>query len=208
MNLSLNLKISNSYTSQSQKARVLTEEWVGNSIFCPNCGKVKLAKYPNGKPVADFFCKRCAEDFELRSKKGKIAKSVPAGAYSKMIERLESSAKPNFFIMGYTESMSVNDFFVVPKHFFVSEIIEKRKPLSPSARRAGWVGSNILFSKIPKAGQIFYVENGIEISKEEILVKWQKSEEIETPEVRERSVDASLIVKNIEWEGSELNVAK
>ena len=76
---------------------------------------------------------------------------------------------------GYLESLSVNDFFVIPKHFFIFEIIEKRKPLKETARRAGWIGSNILFSKIPKAGQIFYVENGKEVSKKHVLSKWQKT---------------------------------
>ena len=78
--------------------------------------------------------------------------------------------------MGYVvEMLSVNDFFVIPKHFFVSEIIEERKPLAESARRAGWVGSNILFSKIPKAGQIFYIENGKELDKKDVLEKWKKT---------------------------------
>ena len=175
MNFSLATKNTNNYTSLSQKMRVLTEQWVSEQIYCPNCGSIKINKYDNNKPVADFYCNSCYEEFELKSKKGKIGKVVPAGAYSKMVERINSSTKPNFFFMGYLESLSVNDFFVVPKHFFISEIIEKRKPLKESARRAGWVGSNILFSKIPKAGQIFYVENGEEISKKKVLEKWQKT---------------------------------
>jgi type II restriction enzyme len=93
-----------------------------------------------------------------------------------MIKRINSLQKPNFFFMKYAvEVKSVTDFFVVPKHFFVPEVIEKRKPLAETARRAGWVGSNILFSKIPKAGQIFYVENGKEIDRREVLKKWQKT---------------------------------
>jgi len=32
-----------------------------------------------------------------------------------------------------------------------------------------------LFSKIPKAGQIFYIEDGKEISKKQVLDKWQKT---------------------------------
>ena len=93
-----------------------------------------------------------------------------------MIERINSPEKPNFFFMNYLlELLRVNDFFVVPKHFFVSEIIEKRKPLAENARRAGWVGSNILFFKIPEAGQIFYIENGKELAKEDVLQKWQKT---------------------------------
>ena len=174
MNLSFDLQLENNYASSSQKARVLTEGWVLNQIYCPSCGGV-IDNYGNNKPVADFYCKKCIEDFELKSKKGKICKKVTAGAYSQMVKRINSAEKPNFFFMGYLETWSVNDFFVVPKHFFVSEIIEKRKPLAETARRAGWIGSNILFSKIPKAGQIFYIENGKELDKKDVLQKWQKT---------------------------------
>jgi len=159
MKLSLDLELAETYTSTSQKARVLTEGWVLNEVYCPSCGG-PVDNYDNNKPVADFFCKKCIEDFELKSKNGKIGKKVSAGAYSQMIKRISSPMKPNFFFMGYLDTMNVSDFFVVPKHFFVSEIIEERKPLTDTARRAGWIGSNILFSKIPKAGQIFYVEDG------------------------------------------------
>jgi len=175
MNLFFNKKLADDYSSQSQKARILTEDWVLNEVYCPSCGQT-IFGYENNKPVADFYCKKCSEDFELKSQKGKINKKVSAGAYSQMIKRINSLQKPNFFFMGYmVEIWNVNDFFVVPKHFFVSEIIEKREPLADTARRAGWIGSNILFSKIPKAGQIFYVENGIEIAKKEVLKKWQKT---------------------------------
>ncbi|MCK9344546.1 MAG: restriction endonuclease [Candidatus Pacebacteria bacterium] len=175
MNLNFVTKIADAYVSNSQKARVLTEKWVLNEIYCPSCG-YGVSDYENNKPVADFYCKKCAEDFELKSKKGKMGNKVSAGAYSQMVKRINSPQKPNFFFMGYlVEDWKVNDFFVVPKHFFVSEIIEERKPLAESARRAGWVGSNILFSKIPKAGQIFYIENGKELSKKEVLEKWQKT---------------------------------
>ncbi len=174
MNLSLNKNLGDNYTSQSQKARVITESWVLKEVFCPSCAK-PIFEYVNNKPVADFYCKNCIEDFELKSKKGKMGSKVTAGAYSKMIERVNSETKPNFFFMGYLETFNVNDFFIVPKHFFTSEVIEKRKPLTMTARRAGWVGSNIIFSKIPRAGQIFYVENGVIISKKDILDKWQKT---------------------------------
>lgn len=174
MNLLLDKNLGNIYSNKSQQIRVVTEDWVLRQVFCPSCGNF-ISSYINNKPVADFYCKKCAEDFELKSKKGKIGKKVSAGAYSKMIERINSFQKPNFFFMNYLESLFVNDFFVVPKHFFISKIIEKRKPLKETAKRAGWIGSNILFSKIPKAGQIFYIENGKEFSKKQVLEKWQKT---------------------------------
>lgn len=174
MNLSLDTESANGYTSTSQRARVLTEGWVLKEVYCPSCGG-PVSNYNNNKPVADFYCTKCIEDFELKSKQGKFGTKVAAGAYSQMIKRISSPERPNFFFMGYLESLSVNDFFVVPKHFFIDEIIEQRRPLADTARRFGWVGSNILFSKIPKAGQIYYVENGTVISKEDVLKKWQKT---------------------------------
>lgn len=175
MRLAFDDKLTTKYTSKSQKIRVLSEAWVLKKIYCPNCGE-SILQYENNRPVADFHCSKCLEDFELKSKQGKFSKKVSAGAYSKMIERINSAQRPNFFFMAYfLKLLNVTDFFVVPKHFFVPEIIEERKPLAKTARRAGWVGSNILFSRIPKAGQIFYVENGNVVDKRIVLDKWQRT---------------------------------
>jgi type II restriction enzyme len=183
--LNFNTELANHYISPSQKARVLTEHWTSEQIYCPNCGN-NVSSYKNNKPVADFYCKKCSEDFELKSKKGKINKKVSAGSYSQMIKRITSSDKPNFFFMGYQIGVwQVDNFFVVPKHFFIPEIIEKRNALTALAKRAGWIGSNILFSKIPKAGQIFYIQNGKEVNKTDVLEKWRKTiflKEIKKPD--------------------------
>ena len=58
------------------------------------------------------------------------------------------------------KSLAVVNLFIVPKHFFVREIIEERKPLAATARRAGWIGSNILLSRVPESGKIHIVQNG------------------------------------------------
>lgn len=64
---------------------------------------------------------------------------------------------------------------VIPKHFFVPEIIEKRNPLAPTARRSGWIGCNILLHSIPQTGKIFYVREGQIESKEHVLTGWRKT---------------------------------
>ena len=140
MQLTFNQPLADNYTSSSQKIRVLTEDWVGRAIFCPNCGRKYVANYENNRPVADFYCQNCKEEYELKSKSGNIGTKIVDGAYSTMIERLGSTTNPNFFMLSYDlATYSVNNFMVVPKHFFVPEIIEKRKPLAETARRAGWV---------------------------------------------------------------------
>ena len=175
MNLNLSSSASYKYNSNSQKIRILTETWVGKYIFCPKCG-CNIYEYSNNKPVADFYCSKCKEDYELKSKKDKIGKKIVDGAYSTMIERLQSDSNPSFFFLNYDKnSYDVINFMVIPKHFFIPEIIEKRKPLSQNARRAGWVGCNILLETIPESGKIFYVKDGKEESKNKILDDWAKT---------------------------------
>lgn len=176
MNLSFDTKLADSYTSPSQKIRVMTENWVDNQIFCPNCGQLNISKYENNKPVADFFCSNCKEDYELKSKKDSVGNKIVDGAYRTMVERLQSNNNPNFFVLNYDlQSLDVLNFLVIPKHFFVPEIIEKRKPLSETARRAGWTGCNILLQSIPQTGKIFFVKNRQIESKENVITNWQKT---------------------------------
>jgi len=176
MNLSFDTKLADGYTSPSQKMRVLTEDWVDNQIYCPNCGYIDLEKYQRNKPVGDFYCDKCREDYELKSKKDKFGSKIIDGAYGTMVERLTGSSNPNFFLLNYDScDFSVLNFFVIPKHFFVPEIIEKRKPLAPTARRHDWVGCNILLQSIPQTGKIFFVQDGRVEPKEKVLAGWKKT---------------------------------
>jgi type II restriction enzyme len=176
MKLFFDKKIADNYSSPSQKIRVLTENWVNNQIFCPNCGHLDIDKYGNNRPVADFFCSNCREEYELKSKKESVGLKIVDGAYRTMIERLQSTNNPNFFLLNYDLSdLSVSNFFVIPKHFFVPDIIEKRKALSQTARRAGWVGCNILLNSIPEIGKIFFVKNKIIEPKNKVLSNWSKT---------------------------------
>lgn len=176
MKLTFDTQLAVAYKSRSQKVRVLTEHWVNESVFCPNCGHLDIDKYPNNQPVADFYCSNCKEDYELKSKQDGIGTKIVDGAYRTMIERLQDSNNPNFFLLNYNlQNFEVLNFLVIPKHFFIPDIIEKRKPLSQTARRAGWIGCNILVQSIPQTGKIFFVKNrGIE-PKEKVLAEWQKT---------------------------------
>ena len=185
MNLFFNLDLAQNYTSNSQIARVLTENWVKENSYCPNCGEISLKDYENNKPVADFFCKKCDEDFELKSKSGKVSNSIADGAYSTMIERINSKHNPNFFFLTYTKSWTVNDFLIIPKQFFTPEIIIKRNPLGPNAKRADWVGCNINISQIPQSGKVFLVKNAQIIDAEKVQTSFTK-----TTFLRNKSDDA------------------
>lgn len=176
MRLTFDENLAANYTSASQRARVLTERWVDEFAYCPNCGHDDVDAFPNNRPVADFYCTNCLEEYELKSKQTSGGLKIVDGAYRTMIQRLTSNSNPNFFLLNYElTSFSVTNFVVIPKHFFVPEIIEKRKPLSVTARRAGWVGCNILLNQIPQSGKIFLIRNCTVEPKEKVLAEWQKT---------------------------------
>ena len=63
---------------------------------------------------------------------------------------------------------------MIPNHFFTPEAIIKRKPLSVTARRSGWVGCNVSLSNIPESGQIFLVKDGQIINKDSVLSNYNR----------------------------------
>lgn len=164
------------YQSPTQRARVLTEHWVHQNCFCPNCGNSRLELQPANSPVCDFRCPECKEEFELKSKSGTLGASIRAGAYNAMINRLTSPSNPSLFLLTYNKiQLEVTTLLVIPKHFFVTTLIEKREPLSPDKKRAGWIGCKILLDKIPILGKVQIVHNGTEVDKKEVLRAWQKT---------------------------------
>lgn len=176
MELQMEARLAVNYHSTSQKIRIITESWIGKNIYCPYCGNEHLTHFENNRPVADFFCACCHEEYELKSKAGAISGLINDGAYDKMIDRISMSNNPNFFFMHYNKtSLRVCDLIFVPKYFFVPEIIAKRKPLAETARRAGWTGCNILLSKVPEAGKIFLIRDETLLPTEDVLNKVKKT---------------------------------
>jgi type II restriction enzyme len=176
MLLELDRALAEQYKSPSQQVRVLTEGWVKKQAYCPNCGKMYLERYSNNQPVADFFCSGCNEDYELKSQKNAFGSKINDGAYKTMLERLAGIQNPNFFLLNYElKTFQVLNFLVIPKHFFRRDIIEKRKPLSDNARRAGWTGCNILIHRIPQLGRIFLVKDRQIESKNKVQEIWHKT---------------------------------
>lgn len=175
MDLHFDKTLGEKYKSKSQKVRVMSENWICENMFCPCCGNSYIRKMQNNCPVADMQCDNCGEIFELKSKKGTIGKKINDGAYATMIERITSITNPDLFIMKYSKDYVVVDLILIPKFFFVPQVIERRKPLAPTAKRAGWVGCNIIYSDIPKQGKISIIEKGIVKSSNEVIENYSKA---------------------------------
>jgi type II restriction enzyme len=174
MTLQMNQLLADGYKSASQIARVLTEDWVLNNGYCPACQSRLIQPKANAK-VLDFLCSTCDNDFELKSKKGGHAKKVVDGAYSSMIERIELNNGPHFFFLAYDDGYKIKNLIAVPNYFFQPIVIEKRKPLPPTAKRPNWVGCNILLDQIPNIGKIKLIDNSIEVDRNTVQHIWQKT---------------------------------
>lgn len=186
MNLQFDETLATNYKSASQKIRVMSESWLVENLFCPCCGNSHIDKMKNNLPVADIHCENCGEIFELKSKKNSIGAKIVDGAYFTMIERITGNLNPQLFVMDYTENFLVKNLIFVPKFFFSVDIIEKRKPLSENARRAGWIGCNILFEKIPEQGKINIIRDGKEIPAEKVLHWYNKTKILKTNDLNLR----------------------
>lgn len=187
MEISFNKDLSNGYVSKSQIARVLTESWTTEYMYCPICGCSHICKFPNNQAVADFYCPNCHNEFEQKSKDGVFGSKIADGAYTTFIERITSNNNPDFLIMNYSLSeMKVKNMFFIPKYFFVPDVVEKRKPLSENAKRAGWVGCNILLNKIPQQGRIPIIYDSIPIDKAVVIEKVKKTQYMNTDDIAAR----------------------
>lgn len=176
--MDLNLEIEDGviHKSLSQKIRILTEHWMGSNMYCPVCDNDRIYHYPNNTPVADFYCNICNNEFELKSKKGPFRGKVVDGAYNTMITRIQSENNPNFFFLEYNRKLLIENLILIPKQLFHPDIIQKRNPLSATARRAGWIGCNIILTQIPSIGKISIISEGVAIDKAIVRQNWHQSD--------------------------------
>jgi type II restriction enzyme len=147
------------YKSPVQIARVRTEAWALHNLYCPACERPRLAQAPNNTKGIDFTCDRCNEGYQLKSGKSLPKYRIVDAAYGAMIAAIRSEQAPNLFYMHYGADQ-VHNLLLVPRFFFTEQCIEARKPLSPTARRAGWIGCNIRVDRISPEGKIAVVDKG------------------------------------------------
>lgn len=144
--------------------------------------------------VIDYICPQCEETYQVKSQKTKIGDKVLDSAYEPMIESIKKNKTPILFLLNYDSmSWSVRNLLIVPKFFLSLSCIEKRKPLSSNARRAGWVGCNIVLRQLPVDGLIFVIRNGQIINPRQVRIDFAKFRFLENKKYDSRGWTADVL---------------
>ncbi|MGA2695410.1 MAG: DpnI domain-containing protein [Terriglobales bacterium] len=199
MNLQCQPDLAASYKSRSQIARILTEDWCERELYCAACPSNTLRKAKANAATVDFFCAKCEQPYQLKSRRNAYTSKITDAAYDPMIRAIRQDRTPNLLFLQYSNDWAVSNLLLVPSFFFSESIIEKRKPLGPDAKRAGWVGCNILLGDIVADGRISLVSDGIALPTKDVRRRFDEMRALSNvrPETRGWTLDVLKIVREI-----------
>lgn len=188
------------YKSASQRARVGTESWGAANFFCPACESPRLQPSPQGTATIDYVCPSCDSLFQLKSQSKPIGARIVDAAYSEMKRAIIEDRTPNLFVLHYDlDTWAVRTVLLVPHFAFALSAVERRKPLAPTARRAGWVGCNILLDKIPVHALISVVNEGTPQTSQQVRASYNRLRPLEKLQVEKRgwTLDVLQVVQSL-----------
>lgn len=161
MQIRLPAYLARKYKSASQQARAVTEPWGAENFYCLNCASPRLAQTPPGTKGVDYICPRCDDAYQLKGQSRPLAGRITDAAYEVMLGLIHAGRAPHLLALHYDRAAwTVRNLILVPRFVFTESAIEKRTPLSLSARRHGWVGCNIVLANIPQDARIPLVLDG------------------------------------------------
>jgi type II restriction enzyme len=181
------------YVSKSQQARVVTEAWVAANGYCLACESDSIRQTKANTQARDFECISCGHPYELKSCLSPFGNKIVDGAYASMIRRIEGGTVPSILLMRYSVPLIVVDLVAIHRSLITREVIQERKPLSESARRAGWVGCNILLSCVPPEGRISLVDSGAAIPREDSRARFKATSALADRSLSTRSWSRALL---------------
>lgn len=201
MDLKLPAELAARYKSAAQRARVVTEAWAAENIYCANCESGTLERCAPNTQAIDFTCPRCASPFQLKSQSHPFSSRIVDAAYEAMLRRILEAGTPSLLALHYDmPSWKVLNLLLIPGFAFSSSAIERRRPLSASARRHGWIGCNIVLVNIPPDARIPLVTDGEPRSRQSVRQSYARLRSLEkiAPDARGWTLDVLNAVRRLE----------
>ncbi|HTL53737.1 MAG TPA: DpnI domain-containing protein, partial [Planctomycetota bacterium] len=100
----MNSELAAGYKAGPQIARVLTEGWFQENMYCPCCPSRRLYQTNTNTKVVDFACHNCNAEFQLKAKSGNLGRKLRDAAYEPMRERITLGRAPHFAFLSYDSS--------------------------------------------------------------------------------------------------------
>ncbi len=160
MQLSCDTTIADIYKSEAQKSRVLSEAWFLSNGYCLACDNDRLIATKANTKATDFVCPSCRQSYELKASRNRMGRTLPDGAYDSLMGRILDGSVPTLMMLERNDEWKIQSLTAIHHLFLTPNIILQRKPLSSTARRAGWVGCNIRLDLIASDALISVVGNG------------------------------------------------
>jgi type II restriction enzyme len=117
-----------------------------------------------------------------------------------MVRAIQEDRTPNLFALHYEPvAWKVANLILIPHFAFPLSAIEKRKPLGPKARRAGWVGCNILLGAIPEDARIHVVSGGRPAPPADVRARYARIRPLEKLRAEQRgwTLDVLSVVRSL-----------
>jgi len=161
MQLRLPVDRAGGYKSLSRRAGLITEAWAEENLYCAACTSPRLTRAAPNTEAIDFTCPNCESPFQLKGQARPIGRRLPDAAYAAMHRAVTERRTPNLLAMHYDPiEWSVRSLFLFPRFVISLSMIERRPPLSASARRHGWVGCDFALDRLPADAKIPLVLDG------------------------------------------------
>jgi type II restriction enzyme len=188
------------YKSPSQIARVVTENWGQSNLYCAACDEDRLSPANNNTHAFDFECRHCCARYQLKSSRTKPRNRIVDSVYATMRAAIESDNTPNLLALHYSDRWTVVNLLLIPSFCFSLTAIEKRKPLAETARRAGWIGCNILLGAIAPDAKIPIIDETRVSSRNEVRARYTDIKGLKslTPSVRGWTLDVLNCARSLD----------
>jgi len=122
------------------------------------------------------------------------------GAYAAMQRAILSDQTPNMFFLHYRlPELTVESVLLIPRFAFSLSCVEKRNALSPTARRAGYVGCYFVLDRIPPDARISIVQNARTLNSSQVRAAYDRIRSLEelTVEKRGWTLDILNVIRSL-----------
>jgi type II restriction enzyme len=122
------------------------------TIPCPICNETALIKYKTNEKSKDIYCEKCSCQIQIKAAKYTKHRQTSLKLLGAEYNTTCTSIRDNnvhYLVLLYSligDTYTVNDIYFIDRADINESCIIPRKPLSSTAKRAGWQGCILVFN--------------------------------------------------------------